>query len=66
MDTLLPKYVERRKEAGNTTIAKRYLGLLNDDLDEMFRRLQAYLLTVPYCDNANSEGHYEHLLYVIV
>ena len=31
----------------------------------MFRLLQAYLLTVPYCDNANSEGHYQQMLYVI-
>ena len=54
-----------RKEAGNTTIAKMYLSLLNEDLNEMFRLLQAYLLTVPYCDNANSEGHYQQLLYVI-
>ena len=62
MDSLLPNYVERRKEAGNTTIAKMYLALLNDDLDEMFRLLQSYLLTVPYCNNANSEGHYQQLL----
>ena len=65
MDSLLPNYVNMRKEAGNTTIAKMYLSLYNDDLDEMFRLLQAYLLTVPYCDNANSEGHYQQLLYVI-
>ena len=65
MESLLPNYVNMRKEAGNTTIAKMYLALLNDDLDEMFRLLQAYLLTVPYCDNANSEGHYQQLLYVI-
>ena len=65
MDSLLPNYVERRKEAGNTTIGKMYLALYRDDLDEMFRLLQAYLLTVPYCDNANSEGHYQQLLYVI-
>ena len=65
MDSLLPNYVSMRKEAGNTTIAKMYLALLNDNLDEMFRLLQAYLLTVPYCDNANSEGHYQQLLYVI-
>ena len=65
MDSLLPNYVERRKEAGNTTIAKMYLSLRHDDLDEMFRLLQSYLLTVPYCDNANSEGHYQQLLYVI-
>ena len=65
MDSLLPNYVNMRKEAGNTTIAKMYLSLLNEDLNEMFRLLQAYLLTVPYCDNANSEGHYQQLLYVI-
>ena len=65
MESLLPNYVERRTEAGNTTIAKMYLALLKDDLDEMFSLLQAYLLTVPYCDNANSEGHYQQLLYVI-
>ena len=65
MDSLLPNYVSMRKEAGNTTIAKMYLALLNDNLDEMFSLLQAYLLTVPYCDNANSEGHYQQLLYVI-
>ena len=65
MDCLLPNYVSMRKEAGNTTIAKMYLALNKEDLDEMFRLLQAYLLTVPYCDNANSEGHYQQLLYVI-
>ena len=42
-----------------------YEALYNENLDEMFRLLQAYLLTVPYCDNANSEGHYQQLLYVI-
>ena len=65
MDSLLPNYVEMRKDAGNTTIAKMYLALLKEDLDEMFSLLQAYLLTVPYCANANSEGHYQQMLYVI-
>ena len=40
-------------------------ALLNEDLDGMLRLLQAYLLTVPYCDNANSEGHYQQMLYII-
>ena len=65
MESLLPNYVETRSEAGTTTIAKMYRALYDDDLNEMFRLLQAYLLTVPYCDNANSEGHYQQLLYVI-
>ena len=65
MESLLPNYVEMRKEAGNTTIAKMYLSLYRDNLDEMFRLLQSYLLTVPYCNDANSEGHYQQMLYVI-
>ena len=65
MESLLPNYVEMRKEAGNTTIAKMYLSLYRDNLDEMFRLLQSYRLTVPYCNDANSEGHYQQMLYVI-
>ena len=65
MDSLLSNYVHEYCVEGGTTIGYMYLALLNEDLDEMFRLLQAYLLTVPYCDNANSEGHYQQLLYVI-
>ena len=65
MESLLPNYVENRWEAGMTTIARMYRSLYNDDLDEMFRLLQAYLLTVPYCNDANSEGHYQQMLYII-
>lgn len=31
----------------------------------MFRLLQSYRLIVPYCNDANSEGHYQQMLYVI-
>ncbi len=65
MESLLPNYVHEYADEAGTTIGKMYLALYRDDLDEMFRLLQAYLLTVPYCDNANSEGHYQQLLYVI-
>ena len=65
IESLLLNYVEMRKEAENTTIAKMYLFLYRDNLDEMFRLLQSYLLTVPYCNDANSEGHYQQMLYVI-
>ena len=65
MDSLLANYVHEYYEEGGTTIGYMYEALLNEDLDEMFRLLQAYLLTVPYCDNANSEGHYQQMLYVI-
>ena len=65
MESLLPNYVETLADEGGTTVGDMYLALLNDNLDEMFRLLQSYLLTVPYCDNANSEGHYQQMLYII-
>ena len=65
MESLLPNYVHDYDVEGGTTIGFMYEALLNDDLDEMFSLLQAYLLTVPYCDNANSEGHYQQMLYII-
>ena len=65
MESLLPNYVHDYDVEGGTTIGFMYEALLNDDLDEMFRLLQTYLLTVPYCDNANSEGHYQQMLYII-
>ena len=43
----------------------KYLALMEENLDEMLRLLQAYLLTIPQCDNTNYEGHYQQLLYVI-
>ena len=61
MDSLLPNYVHEYCVEGGTTIGYMYLALLNEDLDEMFRLLQAYLLTVPYCDNAKYEGCYQQL-----
>lgn len=65
MENLLPNYVDTTWEGGMTTIARMYRALYNDDLDEMLRLLQAYLLTVPYCNNADSEGHYQQMLYII-
>ena len=65
MESLLPNYVRVDSYKGLTTVADMYLALCNDDLDEMLRLLQAYLLTIPQCDNTNYEGHYQQLLYVI-
>ena len=65
MESLLPNYVAEYADDGGTTVGDMYMALLNDDLDEMMRVLQAYLLTIPYCDNTNYEGHYQQLFYVI-
>ena len=65
MESLLPNYVHEYADEGSSMVGDMYEALYNEDLNEMFSLLQAYLLTVPYCDNANSEGHYQQLLYVI-
>ena len=46
-------------------VGEMFAALYNDDLNKMLRLLQAYLLTVPYCNNANSEGHYQQMLCII-
>ena len=65
MESLLPNYVTTGWESGLTTIAHMCRALYNDNLDEMLRLLQTYLLTIPQCDNTNYEGHYQQMLYVI-
>ena len=65
LQSLLPNYVQRDSYKGNSTVGLMYKALLQDNLDEMLRLLQAYLLTIPQCDNTNYEGHYQQLLYVI-
>ncbi|MDY4942745.1 MAG: AAA family ATPase, partial [Candidatus Limisoma sp.] len=65
MESLLPNYVNISWENGLTTIAYMFMALYNDDLNEMLRLLQTYLLTIPQCDNTNYEGHYQQMLYVI-
>ena len=34
-------------------------------MDGALQLLQTFLGTVPYCNNANSEGHYQQMLYII-
>ena len=36
-----------------------------DDMDGALRLMQKLLGTIPYCDNCNTEGHYQQLLYLI-
>ncbi|MDD5891452.1 MAG: AAA family ATPase [Bacteroidales bacterium] len=65
MESLLPNYVQVDPYNGLTSVGQMYLALYNDNLEEMLRILQEYLLTIPQCDNTNYEGHYQQLLYVI-
>ena len=64
MRSLLRNYVNRPSEA-NTAIALMSVPLRKGDMDGALRIIQKYLSTIPYCAGANTEGHYQQLLYVI-
>ncbi len=66
MYSLLPLYATTKAGRGMTTAAKMSLALMKDHMEDALQLLQAFLLTVPYCDNANSEGHYQQMLYIIM
>ena len=63
--SLLPHYIGQNTAKGTTVIAKMSALIRHDDLDGALQMLQAYLATIPYCNNANSEGHYQQMMYVI-
>ncbi len=65
MSSLLPEYVQTYSDQGQLTIADMYKQLLHGNMDEALRLMQTFLSSVPYCENANSEGHYQQLLYVM-
>ncbi len=65
MESLLPNYLTKRPNDGKNIVAKMYRCLIKDDMDGALRLLRDFLLTVPYCDNTDYEGHYQQLLYVI-
>ncbi len=46
-------------------VAKMYKSLLQEDMDNALRLLQAFLSTVPYTDNTDYEGHYQQMMYII-
>lgn len=65
MHSLLPNYLAADSEEGKVTVARMYRCLLNNDMDGALGLLRDFLLTVPYCDNTNYEGHYQQMLYII-
>lgn len=63
--SLLPNYIGMNTVKGTTTIAKMSALIRRNDMDGAMQMLQAYLATVPYCNNVDSEGHYQQMMYVI-
>ena len=65
-DCLLPNYLEGMyAQNGDVTIAKMSLFIRRNDMNGALQLLQDFLATVPYCNVANYEGHYQQMLFII-
>lgn len=62
---LIPSYVTPNTLATTNTARRIAQSLAARDMDNALRLLQTFLGTVPYCNNANSEGHYQQVLFIV-
>jgi len=65
INALIPYYIEGDTIHAKNIVADVYRAIRRDNLDEALQTLKAYLASVPYAENANSEGHYQTMLYVV-
>ena len=65
MDALAPYYVWDDTITTTNSIVDMFRALRNDDIVEMLERLKAFLASIPYAEGANTEGHFQQLLYVV-
>ena len=62
---LVPFYVMPNTLIVNNTARNIARYLTKDDIDGALSLLQTFLSTVPYCNDTNTEGHYQQVLYII-
>lgn len=65
MRNLIPEYITNDTLTTTTMVVNLARALARDDMDAALRLLQSFLSTVPYCDNAHSEGHFQQIFYII-
>ncbi|MGM9868790.1 MAG: AAA family ATPase [Sodaliphilus sp.] len=65
MKSLFPSYTQSNSGQWNPLLGTMAEKIEKDDIDGALCLLQTFLSTIPYCDNANSEGHYQQMMYVI-
>ena len=63
--SLIPAYITPNTLVVNNTARRMAQCLAKGDVDGSIALLQQFLLTVPYCNDASSEGHYQQVLYII-
>ena len=64
MESLLPNYVTNDCLAKNVFVDAA-IDFRHDDIGTALTRLKTYFSTLPYADNINTEGHYQHMLYIM-
>ena len=62
--SLLPNYVTRQGMIKNLVVDMKN-KILRDDMDGALSLAKEVLSNVPYCNDANTEGHYQSLLYLM-
>ena len=62
---LIPSYVTPNTLNTTNTARRMAQCLVKDDMDGALHLLQTFLGTIPYCNQANSEGHFQQMLYII-
>ena len=62
---LIPTYVQPNTLTVNNTARRMAQCIVKEDINGALELLQDFLLTVPYCENTNYEGHYQQMLYII-
>ena len=62
--SLLPNYVTRQGMIKNLVVDMKN-KILRDDMDGALALAKDVLSNVPYCNDANTEGHYQSLLYLM-
>ena len=63
--SLIPSYITPNTHVVNNTARREAQFIAKGDIDGALALLQQFLLTVPYCNDANTEGHYQQVLYII-
>ena len=65
ISALIPYYLEQDTIHAKNIVADVYRAMRRDNLDEALEVLKVYLASVPYAENATSEGHFQTMLYVV-
>ncbi len=63
--SLIPAYIMPNTLVVNNTARRMAQCLTKEDVEGALTLLKQFLTTVPYCDNANTEGHFQQVLYII-